>query len=235
MAYCVNCGVEIEKSIQYCPLCGVEIINPKEPYDHTLPKPYSAHVVRAQINTARRYTAWVFTVLLLLAGVVCVMADLVYNNALTWSVYVASSLMLVWVILLLPFIYTGLHPAAAILLDVSALLLFLYLINGADQSRDWYARLAMPQVLVFGVLGLMNVTAFKSRRIRGWQQYGIVSMSAGVSMMALEALLDLFNNMQVELTWSWFVIVPAFALGLIFFIIERKRVIKEEILKRLRI
>lgn len=33
MSYCVNCGVELGKAEQRCPLCGTEVVNPKEPYD----------------------------------------------------------------------------------------------------------------------------------------------------------------------------------------------------------
>ncbi|HPY37360.1 MAG TPA: hypothetical protein PLH38_05965, partial [Clostridia bacterium] len=69
----------------------------------------------------------------------------------------------------------------------------------------------------------------------GWQRYGLVVMSVGAAMMGLEVILDLYNNMHVELGWSWFVIIPAFALGLILFLIERKRELKDEILKRLRV
>ena len=28
MSYCVNCGVELEKSEKACPLCGIEVKNP---------------------------------------------------------------------------------------------------------------------------------------------------------------------------------------------------------------
>lgn len=235
MSYCVNCGVELEKSMQFCPLCGTEVLNPREPFDSTLPKPYSSHLERAQVDTARRYTAWIVTVVMVLAAVVCVMADLVYSNRLTWSVYVVSSLMLAFVIVMLPLLYPGLNPAAAVLLDVCALLLFLYLMNMADRSGDWYYTLAMPQVLIVGVLALIDVVAFRSRHIHGLQRYGIISMSIGVSMVGLEVLLDLYNDMRLELTWSWFVIIPMFALGLILFLIERKREVKDELIRRMRV
>ncbi|MDL2218518.1 zinc ribbon domain-containing protein [Christensenellaceae bacterium OttesenSCG-928-M15] len=235
MAYCVNCGVELEKSIQFCPLCGVEAVNPKEPYDPLLIKPYSSHITRLQASTARRYVALIVTVILLFVGVVCAMANLVYGGTLTWSIYVISSLMLGFVVILLPMLYPGLHPAAAILLDVCALLLFLYLINMADSKSDWYMTLAMPQVLIVGLLALMDVLAFKSRKIQGFEQYGVVSISVGVSMLGLEILLDLFNNMVVELSWSLFVVAPTVFLGIIFFILERKREVKDKILRRLRI
>ena len=30
MSYCVNCGVELEKSIRKCPLCNTPVINPND-------------------------------------------------------------------------------------------------------------------------------------------------------------------------------------------------------------
>ena len=67
MSYCVNCGVELEKSEQRCPLCGVEVINPAEPFDFTDVRPYPKHVERLNARIDRRYTA-TFLSLLLLVG-----------------------------------------------------------------------------------------------------------------------------------------------------------------------
>ncbi len=235
MAYCVNCGVELEKSQQHCPLCGVEAVNPKEPYDPTLPRPYSTHITKIQTQVERRYAALIITILMALAAVVCVMANLVYEDAFTWSIYVVASLGLLWVLILFPLLMPGLHPAAAVMLDICALLLYLYIVNQASGGADWYSRLGMPQVLLYGVLALIDVLCWRSAKIWGWQRYGIVVMSMGLAMMGLETLLDLFNDMQVSLQWSWFVVIPAFALGLILFLLEKKREVKDEILKRLRV
>ena len=38
MSYCVNCGVELEKSEKKCPLCGVEVINPAQPPEDKEPR-----------------------------------------------------------------------------------------------------------------------------------------------------------------------------------------------------
>lgn len=234
MSYCVNCGVELEQSEKRCPLCNVEVINPEAPYDPSLPRPYSPHIVRVQARLERRYLAWIITILVLLAGIVCVVADLVYVGGMTWSVYVVAGLMMAWVLVLLP-LMTGIHPVLAVLLDVCALLAFLYVINMADTSSDWYLTLAMPQVLLYGALALLDVLLWRGRLLKGWQRYGVIVMSIGVALMGLEVLLDLFNDMRVELDWSWFVIIPAFAVGIILFLLERKREVKEEILKRLRV
>ena len=235
MAYCVNCGVELEKSLESCPLCGVEAVNPKEPFDPSVPRPYSARVARIQDQVERRYTAIIISVILALAAVICVMANLVYEDSFTWSIYVVASITLLWVLAILPLLHPRLHPVVIVALDVCVLLLFLYIINGQDPATDWYTRLAMPQVLLYGFLALIVVLLWRTSFVRGWQRIGVAIMAVGVGVMGLECLLDLYNSMNVQPQWSWFVIIPAFALGLILFLIERKREVKEEIMKRLRV
>jgi hypothetical protein len=191
--------------------------------------------VRIQARLERRYLAWIITVLMILIAIVCVMVDLVYYGSVSWSLYVALSLALSWITVLFPLLAASMHPVMLVLLDACALLAFLYVLNESDPSSDWYLRLAMPQVMLFGMLGLLNVFLWRSSFVHGWQKISVVVVSIGVAMMGLETLLDLFNDMAVTLDWSWFVIIPAFAVGLIFFILERKRLLKDAITKRLRI
>ena len=40
MSYCVNCGVELDKTCSVCPLCNTRVINPNQPVDTVSPKPY---------------------------------------------------------------------------------------------------------------------------------------------------------------------------------------------------
>lgn len=235
MSYCVNCGVELEKSQKVCPLCGAEVVNPREPCDPLLPRPYSDHIARVHAAVERRYAAIILTVVLTLAAVICVMANLVYEDSFTWSVYVVASLALLWALVPFPMLFPSLHPAVIVTLDVCALLLFLNLINSQTGGRDWYTRLAMPQVLLYGVLALIVVLLWRSKHIYGWQRYGIAVMAAGTGLLGLEALLDLYNSMQVQLQWSWFAAIPAYALGLILFLLERQREVKDAIMRRLRV
>lgn len=234
MAYCVNCGVELEKSLRRCPLCSSEVVNPKEPYDERAARPYSSHIVGAQVRLERKFVAIVITVFMLLAAVVCVMANLVYQDSFTWSGIVVASLTLLWVLMVFPFVYPGLNPVIYALLDVMVLFAFLYIVNLLDPGKDWYLTLAMPQVLVAGVVALIDISVIKSKRTKGFQSIGLIIMSLGALMMGLEAILDIYNDMTLLLQWSWFIIIPAFTVGLLCFMVERKREIKEKIIRRLR-
>ncbi len=235
MAYCVNCGVELDKSAKDCPLCGVEAVNPKEPFDPSVPKPYSAHIAQIQAAVERRYAAIIVSILLLLAAVICVMANLMYDDQFTWSIFAVASILLLWALAVVPFLYPRLHPVVIVAVDVCALLLFLNIINQQSGGADWYTVLAMPQVLLYGFLALIVVLLWRTSFVRGWQRIGVAVMAAGIGVMGLECLLDVYNGMPIQPQWSWYVIIPAFALGLILFLIERKREVKEEIMKRLRV
>ncbi len=237
MSYCVNCGVELEKSQQHCPLCGVEVINPKAPYDPAAPRPYSSRVAAIQKRVGRRYAAIVATVVVCLACAICIMADLVYGEtqSITWSAYAVGGLLLGWLLVLFPLCCPQLHPAAYALLDVCGVLLFLYVINSMDASGDWYMAVAVPQVVLYGMLAVLDIIAWRSKRVNGLEKVAWVVASVGVGLMGLEIVLDLYNDMAVALDWSWFAIIPAFAVALILVIVERKRELKDEIFRRLRV
>ena len=42
MSYCVNCGVELDKTCSVCPLCNTKVINPNQPVNTVSPKPKTA-------------------------------------------------------------------------------------------------------------------------------------------------------------------------------------------------
>ena len=50
MSYCVNCGVELDKTCSVCPLCNTKVINPNQPVDTVSPKPYPVDNIVAQLS-----------------------------------------------------------------------------------------------------------------------------------------------------------------------------------------
>ena len=40
MSYCVNCGVQLDKTAKRCPLCNTPVINPSEAIDTVSKTPY---------------------------------------------------------------------------------------------------------------------------------------------------------------------------------------------------
>ena len=90
MSYCVNCGVELEKSEKNCPLCGVEVINPARPYDDKAVRPYPKRLdpINARIN--RQFIASVLSICMAFPAVLCLAINLSLNGSLSWSLYVTD-------------------------------------------------------------------------------------------------------------------------------------------------
>jgi uncharacterized membrane protein YvbJ len=71
MSYCVNCGVELERSLKACPLCGVPVINPLEKEAPEAPPAFPT--VRDELKKKDR-TFWVgfFSLLYLVPIATCI-------------------------------------------------------------------------------------------------------------------------------------------------------------------
>ena len=51
MSYCVNCGVELDRSAKACPLCNTPVINPNELLRKEQKTPFPQE--KGQVETAR--------------------------------------------------------------------------------------------------------------------------------------------------------------------------------------
>ena len=88
MSYCVNCGVELQKSEPRCPLCGTEVINPNEPREEKPARPYPSHVEHLDKTVDRRYIASFISLLLLIPLFTVMLANILVSGKLSWSYYV---------------------------------------------------------------------------------------------------------------------------------------------------
>ena len=85
MSYCVNCGVELQKSEPRCPLCGTEVLNPNELHEEKPIRPYPAHVEHLDKTVDRRYIASFISLLLLIPLFTTMLANILVSKQLTWS------------------------------------------------------------------------------------------------------------------------------------------------------
>ena len=53
MSYCVNCGVELDKTCGSCPLCNTPVYNPNQPVDTESVKPFP--VQKGTTELAKRH------------------------------------------------------------------------------------------------------------------------------------------------------------------------------------
>lgn len=164
MSYCVNCGVELDVSAKKCVLCDTPVYNPKQPPED-VPTPYSDKVVLPP-KVRRRFSAFLFSVILLLPNIVCLLIDLLVSkeNGLHWAHYVNTTSLLFWVLFLLPFLIEKVRAFVLILVDSIAILAYIFFFYHIFAQSAWFLRVALPLVLVLGIFACITVEVFERKK-----------------------------------------------------------------------
>ena len=116
MSYCVNCGVELDKTCSVCPLCNTKVINPNQPVDTVSPKPYP--VDKGYVDSGiRKETAILMAVCLAATAVVCGLLNLFFITFSHWSFYVIGTCIVLWIFCLPIFFPTKAVFRITLLLD----------------------------------------------------------------------------------------------------------------------
>lgn len=233
MSYCVNCGVELDRSEKACPLCGVEVLNPRQPYDDQTPRPYPKRLdpIYARIN--RRFTAAILSIAAAFPAVLCLAINFILDGGLTWSFYVAGALAVVWVFVVPYFLYAKPTILKIFLPDVLAVSLYLLLISKLQADGSWFLTLAMPMVILTCGLILLNIVLIDAGTIYGFAIPASILISAGILTVGVELIINLELIGRLQLGWSLYVLIPTLAVAAFFLTVARRQSIREEIRKRL--
>lgn len=254
MSYCVNCGVELEKSEKKCPLCGVMVQNPtiqnqKEErlypnfivqrkksyftvnrikmYSYLLAFPFFLTLfLNLLINRAITWSIYtmaslllfwiyaalpfliknrtvgkIFTIDVLATALFLLIVDL-QSGAGMWSLYVISSILLVWIFSGLPLVFKNIPGIIIVLIDGIATALFLWLIERLSQSGPWFLSLALPLVsLVTGVI-VTNFILKKLFNLRPLGIFGMILLSVGLSGIGIDLIINNYLHIPGFSIWS---------------------------------
>ena len=236
MSYCVNCGVELGKAEQRCPLCGTEVVNPKEPYDPKAKRLYPRQLDSPLASLqGRRIAALVMTLLFFFAGGMCIFLNAVYAGEVTWAYYPAGALCMLWVFLFPP-LMLRIKPAVTFLLsallDALALGGFLWMCETLTDGA-WFVPFALPVTgMVLGFL-ILNAALILTRMVKGAYIGVPVMLTVALLLVGLECIVDAYLSGTVSLTWSLYALVPCLILAGFFLFVGRYRTVKEELRRRL--
>jgi len=128
MAYCVKCGVELEKNVNSCPLCSTPVYLP----DDTDESAMRSYPERVQKNQARHVNlvpsktfVYLMTFVLVIPAIVCFMVDIRGNGVVSWSFYPLASLLLFWVLMAYPALMKRYSFMKVLTIDIYSVVLFL--------------------------------------------------------------------------------------------------------------
>lgn len=166
MSYCVNCGVELDKSASKCALCSAPVINPFEPVPDSAAMPYSDRLVIPP-KVRRRYVAFIISMVMLIPNIVCLVINLLFPSTGVWAAYVAASSALAWSLFVFPFLIKRPHRLVLTTIDTAATLAYVYFFYAFRHEEGWFAYLAVPLILLLFV-NVFFLLLWTSRKKRGW-------------------------------------------------------------------
>lgn len=168
MSYCVKCGVELDDSAKKCPLCDTSVYLPNtEISDDNPPAPFS-QVKMIPKDAKKEFAASVITVLLAIPMIVCGIVNLFYRKDGPWSVYVITSVLLFWVIVILPFYLKKTRPYLMWLIDTAAVLAYVYVFFPLrKEDADYYLTVALPLIAAVSLCVLIFIIWARGRE-RHW-------------------------------------------------------------------
>lgn len=204
MAYCVNCGVELDKSLERCPLCNTPVIHPNELYAQANVRPIPPFPKEnGQVEVVKRKDlAILLSVSLTAASAVCGLLNLLVFRGSLWSLYVIGACVVIWVLAVPVVIYTKLPIYFCLISDGLSIGLYQYLISFNTPSHHWFYALALP------ITALVTVTALLSalfiRKVSGsFLMIGIYFFSdIAILCAGIELLVEHFVDDPFRLTWS---------------------------------
>lgn len=233
MSYCVNCGVELDKTAKKCALCGAVVVNPlqKQDTESLLPYPVPAEKLSTQ---ERYYVAYILSILLVLLTLVTIIMNVFYFKESFWSVYSIGAFVLVFIMSALPLV-TKKPFLFYITLDVFGILLYLFIVERVNNTTEWYISLAMPITLCIYILIIILTFYINKRKPGGLRTTAAILFEIGILSVCIDMSISMYIYNHLRVSWSLIVFTCGGALGLALYTTSHNKHVQNELRKRFHI
>ena len=205
--YCVRCGVSLQDGVERCPLCGTPVWNPDE---LTFESRYNTGIVPDKTSDTKP-AAIFLTVLTALAAVAMTVICLGMYGRLSWGDIVLASLLLFFIISVLPLWFSAPNPMIFLPVDLAAVELFLLFIC-LRTGGHWFMSFAFPCAGILGIIVIASTALLKYVR-KG--RYCVLG-GAQIVLAAFCILLEFFQHITFDtgmFRWSLFASAGLFVSG----------------------
>ena len=217
--YCIQCGVELQKGVQKCPLCGLRVYHP-DLTEEPEARPYPANAGSAE-RVRPGGLLLILSFLFALPVIICLMVDLKLSGSVTWSGYVALGVLAGYIAVCLPMWFRRRNPVVFFPVTMAALLgvtLYVCLKTGGR----WFLPFALPVggaacLIVETVIVLLRY-AVRGRGHRVLYILGGASIALGALCVLVEFLLRVAFGVAMR-WWSLYPLVVLTLVGLLLIVI----------------
>lgn len=199
MSYCVNCGVELEKSCRECPLCDTPVINPREKIAEDEKSVYPDNIIIPK-SLSKKYWVFVISLAMLIPNLVMLILNaLLFDSHIV--PYITGGFAVAWLWFLFPYLWKKVMPMLLLAIDALALLVYLYSFRAAGDDSGWFALIAMPVVIVMWAIGNAFIILFKrvkSKAIRTVAVLGAINIMSFVIEICINMFL--YGRLQIPVS-----------------------------------
>lgn len=228
MSYCVNCGVKLKNSEKKCPLCNTKVINPNK--DNSEYEPVYSNKVENFKRINYKYLSKIVILILMITSFLILLLDYVSSRTITWSLYVVASIL-----------YLGTHLSFAVIKNIYISLvihlicteLFIGLIAYMTNGMHWYLYLILPFVFTLWIYVMLITYLIKRKKGEFLKKLSLGLLFGGLTVIAVEACIDLFRDNLINYTWSFYAALPITIISTIIFILSYNKRIVDEMRQRL--
>jgi hypothetical protein len=227
--FCIKCGVELSDGQKKCPLCDTVVYHPDITFPD-VPGPYPLLKKDSEkLKPAGLLT--ILTMVFAMAGMLIFVIDFQGNQGITWSGYVTSGIILLYIWIALPFWLKRDNPVIYIPIDLIAAGGYLAYINYSTNGQ-WFLTFALPVILI--LTAILTVIAALLRYLH--KGYLFIASGAwfalGVFMMMLEAFINFTFGVSDTLIWAPYPFAAGCLAGIILIVIAIHRPLREFLHKR---
>ncbi len=232
MSYCVNCGVELDKTCSVCPLCHTKVYNPKQPVDTDGLTPFPT--ISGSVEPVKRHEFMVLmTIIFLTTSVVCGLLNLFVFPAGRWSLYVIGGCGLFWIFLLPAFFPSKITFFFSSILDGISIALYVGGISALHPGNGWYLHMILPAIILATVLIQIFHLFSTKRKTSIIVKTAVLLGDIAVFCTVLELLIDFHLKKKLSLSWSAVVLACCAAIDVIIITIFFQKGLREELRKRM--
>ena len=234
MSYCVNCGVELDKTCSVCPLCNTKVVNPVQGIDTDSPKPFPSR--KGTTDPVKRTDITILaTVVLATTAIVCGLLNFFSFKGTNWSLYVIGICFILWVFLIPLFFPNKIKPLLNLLLDGSSILLYLGIISIMHPGNGWFIKIAMPLTIISLLMVILYVYALSRPKHSILSMAALLTGEISVITVIIELLVRNYMNKPIVLTWGAITFTCGVVIDAALITILRKSRLREEIRRRMHI
>ena len=221
MSYCVNCGVELDKSLKKCPLCSTAVVNPNDIDEDAAITTYPVETISKVVRQIKKLVGAFITVIFSVILILCPLCNYIISDGITWSRYVIISVVFLWFCVVPPIIMEKKIFIKSVFIDFLSACVYLSFMNYfTTPDINWFMNISFPILLyLLGEFILLYFLAVKKIKLLYIISTGIVF--AGIFCVMAEYFIKRFRFGMIDFVWSVPVLVSCVGLAVLLVIIAR--------------